>query len=87
MAENFFEDAQMKIAHAGLAFKAYPATYLINVTDVDGIVQSYYSSNGTAVFRDGNDAYKSRKHTEKNMPVERFVALCRGEEDIMGFFD
>lgn len=76
-----------KVIDAGLSYKLYRDTYLINVTDVDGIVQSYYASTGTAIFRDGNDRYKSQKHTEKNMPLDRFISLCKGDEDILDFFD
>lgn len=73
---------------AGMTFKGYPQTKLINVTDEDGIIQSYYASTGTAVFRDGNNKYKSRKHTEHNISFERFLTLCKGEEDILTvFFD
>ena len=72
---------------AELPYKLYRDTYLINVTDVDGIIQSYYASTGTAVFRDGNDRFKSHRHTEKNMSIERFISLCKGEEDILDFFN
>lgn len=72
----------------GVPFKGYPQTKLINVTDVDGVIQSYYSTTGTAVFRDGNNKYKSHKHTEHNLTFERFLALCKGDEDILTtFFD
>lgn len=70
----------------GLEYKDYPQTKLLNVTDVDGVIQSYYCSTGTAVFRDGNNKYKSKKHTERDMPFERFLALCNGEEDILEAF-
>lgn len=73
---------------AGMTFKGYPQTKLINVTDEDGIIQSYYASTGTAVFRDGNNKYNSHKHTERNISFERFLALCKGDEDILTtFFD
>lgn len=77
-----------QIRAVGLDFKVYPTTGLINVTDVDGVIQSYYTTTGTAVFRDGNDKYKSKKHTERNMAFGRFLALCKGDEDILEtFFD
>ena len=75
-----------KIESAGLSYKLYPNTYLVNVTDTDNIIQSYYTSTGTAIFRDGNDKYNSQKHTEKDMSVDRFIALCKGEEDILESF-
>lgn len=72
----------------GLPCQGYPQTKLINVADTDGVIQSYYASTGTAVFRDGNNKYKSHKHTERNMAFDRFLALCKGEEDILEtFFD
>lgn len=75
-----------KVEVSGLRFKIYPQTKMINVTDVDNVIQSYYCSTGTAVFRDGNDKYKSYKHTERNMPFDRFLSLCRGDEDIIATF-
>lgn len=70
----------------GLEYQAYPQTMLLNVTDVDGVIQSYYCSTRTAIFRDGNNKYKSKKHTERDMPFERFLSLCNGEEDILTTF-
>ena len=73
---------------AGLQIKTYPQTYLINAQDCDGVWQSYYASTGTAVFRDGNDKYKSRHHTERHMPVMRFIQLCKDNsiEDIQELY-
>ena len=56
------------------------------VTDNNGIIQSYYASTGTAVFRNSNDRYNSKKHTEKNMSNRRFISFCTGEEDILTTF-
>lgn len=71
---------------ASLPVKAFPSTYMLNVTDVNGIVQSYYASTGTAIFRDSNAKWGQKRHTEKDMPFERFLALCKGEEDIINTF-
>lgn len=82
-------DQLIQMAHdAGLICKAYPAQWLLNITDPDGTVQSYYASTRTAIFRDGNDKYRSKKHTERNFPYGRFIALCIGEgdDDILDFF-
>ena len=75
-----------KVEISGLKYKIYPQTKMINVTDVDNVVQSYYCSTGTAIFRDGNDTYKSHKHTERDMPFDRFLSLCSGDEDIIETF-
>lgn len=75
-----------KVKASGLEFKSYPNNYLINVTDVDGVIQSFYSSTGTAIFRDGNNKYNSQKHTEYGMTFERFMSLCTGKEDILETF-
>lgn len=75
-----------QLRNTNLRFVGYPQTKHINVTDVDNVVQSYYTTTGTAVFRDGNDKYKSAKHTERGMSLERFIALCKGEEDILETF-
>lgn len=71
---------------ADVAYIGYDRTKMVNVTDVDGTVQSFYTTTGTAVFRDGNDKYKSRRHTERNMTFERFLSLCKGDEDILTTF-
>lgn len=81
-----FEWELEKVRRSGLEFESYPNTYLINVTDTDGVVQSFYTSTGTAVFRDGNNKYRSQRHTERNMKLERFISLCKGEEDILETF-
>ena len=86
MNKELFDAAIAEVAKTGLEYKVYPSTKLINVTDVDGIIQSYYASTGTAMFRDGNDKYKSHKHTERNFSLERFLALCSGKEDILETF-
>lgn len=79
-------DMMAHLELAGLQFKAYPSTYMLNVTDADGVVQSYYVTTGTAIFRDGNDRFKQHRHTEHDMPFERFLALCKGDEDILETF-
>ena len=76
----------LQVANSGLQYKVYPQTKMINVTDVDNVIQSYYTTTGTAVFRDGNDKYKSHRHTERDMPFERFLSLCKGDEDIIELF-
>ena len=86
--ENF--EFMLKIfEESGLKFVPYPQTYMVNAEDEDGVIQSYFTSTGTAVFRDGNDKYKSQKHTERDMPVDDFIALCKGtsDRDITEFFD
>lgn len=70
----------------GLVCKYYPNNYLINITDTDGVIQSFYASTGTAIFRDGNNKFNSKMHTEYNMKYERFLSLCKGEEDILETF-
>ena len=75
-----------KVKATGLSYKEYPNNYLVNVTDTDGTIQSFYSSTGTAIFRDGNDKYNSQKHTEHDMSLDRFLRLCSGEEDILETF-
>lgn len=83
--EVFFNIVE-KVRKSGLQFKDYPNTYQINVTDTDGVIQSYYASTGTAVFRDGNSKYTAQRHTEKGMKLERFLSFCKGEEDIIANF-
>lgn len=81
------EDCTAKVAESGLNYKVHN-NGLLNVTDIDGIIQSYYTTKGTAIFRDGNDRFNSQRHTEWNMPFDRFLSLCKGDEDILTtFFD
>lgn len=83
------EEYTDKVKESGLEYKVYPNTGLINITDTDGVIQSYYSTTGTAVFRDGKGKYwQVKQHREYNMPFDRFLTLCKGEEDIIEtFFD
>lgn len=87
MKKEQFAAVVSEVEKTGLSFKAYPETYLINVTDISGIVQSYYASTGTAIFRDSNNKYHSQKHTERGMQLNKFLELCNSEDDIMDFFD
>lgn len=76
-------DMTAAVQFAGLPVQVYEKTYQLNVTDVDGVVQSYYASTGTAIFRDGNNKYTQKRKTVKDMPFEEFLALCTGEKDIL----
>ena len=76
-------DIVAAVQFAGLPVQVYEKTYQLNVTDVDGVVQSYYASTGTAIFRDGNNRYTQKRKTVKNMPFDEFLALCTGEKDIL----
>ena len=71
-----------------LRIKAFPDTRLINAQDCDGVWQSFYVSTGTAIFRDGNDKYKSRRVVVRNMPLQRFIDLCKdnSEDDIQEIY-
>lgn len=83
---NDFDELYEAAKSIGLTVSAYPKNKLLNITDVDGVIQSYYTTTGTAIFRDGNDKFKSNKHTERDMPFKRFLALCKGDEDIIETF-
>lgn len=86
MSIETFNDMLKDVYLLNLEYKAYPKQYLINVTDVDDTIQSYYASTRTAIFRDGNDKYRSKKHIEHNFSWERFLKLCLGDEDIIEAF-
>lgn len=79
-------DMVAAVHFAGLPVQVYQETYQLNVTDVDGVVQSYYASTGTAIFRDGNNRYTQKRKTVKDMPFDEFLALCTGEKDILGTY-
>lgn len=79
-------DMVAAVHFAGLPFQVYQDTYQLNVTDVDGVVQSYYASTGTAIFRDGNNKFTQKRKTVRNLPFEEFLALCTGEKDILATY-
>lgn len=89
MKKKLFEEMVALVEEAGLEVRPYPAQYLINVKDSDEIIQSYYTSTGTAIFRDCNDKWKQKRKTFRNFPFERFLILCKGdtEDDILDFFE
>ena len=78
-----------KAKGVGLSVSAYPNQWLINIIDSDGVTQSYYTTTGTAIFRDGNDKYKSKKKTLRDFSYDKFITLCKGDgdEDILDFFE
>lgn len=78
MTRDIFDQMVQKATDAGLTTSAYSQTWLINCTDCDGVVQSFYTTNGTAVFRDGNGRNAARV-TVRNMNFDRFIELCVGE--------
>lgn len=77
-----FDDALEKFHVSSLKYVTYPQTKLINAEDFNGIIQSYYASTGTAVFRDSNNKFKQRRVTVREMPCERFIELCINGGDI-----
>ena len=52
------EEFEKMAADAGLHYQSYPKTRLINVTDKFEVIQSFYTTTGTVVFRDSNNKYK-----------------------------
>lgn len=90
MDKNEFDNiVRLYFRDSGLPYQTYASTRMINMTDVDGIVQSYYASTGTAVFRDGNNKYRQKRVTVHDMPPADFVLFCKSvddEHDIMGRF-
>ena len=78
MTKDIFDQMIAKARAAGLHTEAYPKTWMINCEDVDGTVQSFYTTTGTAVFRDGNGR-RAKRVTVRNMDFNRFIELCVGE--------
>ena len=74
-----FDEMLQKAIDAGLHGKGYPKTGLINCTDSDGTIQSYYTTTGTAIFRDGN-LRNSKRVTVRDLPFDRFITLCVGKD-------
>ena len=71
-----------KFRDSGLKYTTYPQTKLINAEDYNGIIQSYYASTGTAVFRDSNNKYTQRRVTVREMPCDEFIRLCKDGGEI-----
>lgn len=69
--------------HSGLKYKAYPKTYLINAEDTFGVIQSYYASTHTAIFRDSNDKFNQQRKTVRDLPVDEFIELCKDGDKIL----
>ena len=61
---------------ADINHKAFPHTRLINVIDSNNVVHSYYTSTGTAIFRNDNDKY-GEKEIAKNIFPEEFTRRIR----------
>lgn len=89
MNNMLFEDMVSLAEMAGLEVTLYPKQRLINIKDSDEIIQSYYASTGTAIFRDCNDKWKQKRKTFRNFPFDRFLVLCKGDtdDDILDFFE
>lgn len=62
-----------------LIHKDFPRQYMLNVWDANQVVQSYYASTQTAMFRKSNDE-KAEKRTVKDMPVQKFAYACQHPE-------
>ena len=77
-----FDVALNEFKISGLEYTTYPKTKLINAEDYNGIIQSYYASTGTAVFRDSNNKFKQRRVTVRNMPCTQFIKLCKDGGEI-----
>lgn len=89
MTTEEFATTMQAFKDSGLSYQAYPQTRMINMTDADGIIQSYYASTGTAVFRDGNNKHRQKRVTVHNMSPLEFVLYCKSvddEHDIIGRF-
>lgn len=67
------------LMRCGLDIQTFKQTYLINATDANGTVQSYYCTKQTAVFRQSNDKDAERR-TVKNFPLNKFAYACKHPE-------
>ena len=77
------DEFEKKAHDAGLHFKSYPKTKMINVTDKFGVVQSYYTSTGTAILRDSNNKFNQQRKTLWDMDYGAFLELCNNPDDIL----
>lgn len=77
------EKFEKMAADAGLHYQSYPKTRLINVTDKFEVIQSFYTTTGTAVFRDSNNKYKQQRKTVRDMDYAEFIRLCSNPDEIL----
>ena len=75
MELNEFAEYARKMTLCGLRFTVYPTTFMLNVHDKNGIVQSYYASKSTAILRKGNEKDAERK-VIKDCPFNKYVIAC-----------
>jgi hypothetical protein len=77
------KEFEQRALDAGLNYRTYPSTGLINVTDNFGVIQSYYTTTNTAVFRDSNNRYNQQRKTIRDMNYEEFIGLCKDPDEIL----
>lgn len=72
-----------KLEDMELEYKAYNRGIQYNVTDADGIIQTYYPSTGTIVFHASNDR---RIKTLKERSLDDFLSFITETGAIKNLF-
>lgn len=56
-----------------IAYVYYDNTGLVNAFDCRGVIQSFYVTTGTAMFRASNNKYEKRRETMRNWSISQFI--------------
>lgn len=67
------------LTRCGIDCRTYCKTFLVNCWDKNGVIQSYYASTQTAIFRKGNEK-TDEKRTVKDFPIQKFAYVCQHPE-------
>lgn len=76
---DIFEDNEFQ-------YKAYNAGIQFNVTDSDGVIQSFYPTSGTMLFHASNERSDRRVKTIKNGSIEEFMKMLSDTRKIKKLF-
>ncbi len=79
--DNEFKELVGNFANCNLPYTVYPKNQLINVTDRNGVIHSYYAGTGTAMFRKENGE-KAQKKVIRNFKASYFGYYCMNPDKI-----
>ena len=70
----------------GFQYKAYNNGIQYNAADDDGIIHSFYPTNGTMLFHASNERKDRRTKTVRYGTVERFLWMLKNPQEIKKLF-
>ena len=75
-----------KLDAEGLQYKVYNRGIQFNVTDADGVIQTYYPSTGTILFHASNEKSDRRTKVLRDKSIETFLAYVTERGRIQNLF-